>query len=109
MDMDYEIGDSIKFSKNCVHNLWQKGFVVAIINVKSGIPSHNEYGIVVISESGEIITMSNGNGIHIFSDKLFNSSRVVLCEKVIVDESKITIGAVKGISLNLLNDLVNRH
>jgi hypothetical protein len=99
--MKFEIGDSVKFSKNLIKNLWKKGFVMG--KVKTIAPNSKQYeeGFFIIEENGTVSTLEK-TGIHLFSQKLFTSSKVLLCEKNISDLKQQKNKYVESMVLNIL-------
>jgi len=105
--MKYEIGDSIIFSRNCVKNLWKRGFVTIILKIKSNSSSGYENAFIVTEENGNICKFEK-TSIHVFSENLFKPSKALLCEKKILKESNANRIAVKRMAYEIVNGIANR-
>lgn len=95
--MSYEIGDSIKFSKKSIEKRFLKGFILA--------KGHTS-GYVTISESGKVSTLKN-SGIFLFSKQLFERSKVLLCEKNILNTNSSKKFKKKFLSSNIISSTIN--
>jgi hypothetical protein len=105
--MKYEIGDSVKFSNNSVENFWKKGFVMGKVKTVNPENKRDENGFVIFEEDGTISTLGK-TGIHLFSERLFKSSKVLLCEKNIIELKEEQNEYVASMVLNIILGLPGR-